>query len=663
MKKLVKYIIIIAGLVTLASCKDFFETDSTSALSSETVYKSEILSEQAVLGIYDIIGEDKSYRNRLAGSYAGYNTDIEKSTKYGDYNVTWTNSDLGNRYNGADCWGWLFKGVERANLCINGMETYSDTTKAKFSYLLAEALTMRAFLYNDIIKWWGDVPYRFEPMTDANKYSPKVDRNIIYERLLSDLARAEKLLGANRWSESNPASANNSVERVNLAFVKGLRARIALMYAGYALRPDQLVQGGSSSYSVQLNTKNETKRKALYKIALDETADVIAKYGTNAGGKLEANYVDIFKKQCSDVVSFTKSESLFELPFSTNRGQILNLCGLKVDNGAGTTAQGYLLHCPGGHSVGGNVSVLPTFYYTFAQGDKRRDVTACVYKWTYCVPSAGNNGGPSQITDAVLWQKIQDASKLALGKWRFEWMARDPTSSGDDGVNFCVMRYADILLMYAEAAIGDKNGAAIPDDASSAIGGSMAGGVTPQAAFDAVRARAGLSTLPLTFDNIANERAFEFCGENIRKYDLMRWGLLKTNMDAVVPGLISIATPTTTITYNGVSYPIKIWVHYSAKSGYTQNGKQAYVIDSIVGIRPGETTTKPTLPTTGYWQQKGFAGANFSSTFTYYTYNRTNNDASMTSAANPDMWQLWPIFQSNISSSNGTLWNDYGYPN
>jgi hypothetical protein len=607
-------------------------------MTSETVYKSQALTEQAVLGIYDIIGEDKSYRNRLAGSYVGYSTDIEKSTKLGDYSTTWTDANVGNSYKGADCWGWLFKGVERANLCINGMEAYSDTTKPKFAYLLAEALTMRAFLYNDIVKLWGDVPYRFDPMTDANKYSPKVDRTLIYERLLSDLARAEKLFNGH-WGTQT------TVERVNLAFVKGLRARIALMYAGYALRPAQVVQGGSGSYGVQLNVKDEAKRKALYQIAMNECADVMA----NSGKHLETSYENIFKKQCNGEVSYTNSESLFELPFSDARGQIVNLCGLKTDVACG----GHLLNFPNGHSAGGNVTILPGYYYSFNPADTRRDVTASVYKWTYSRADSSDVDAVKALygTKSILWQKVQSIDKLSLAKWRFEWMKAAPTAStSDDGVNFCVMRYADILLMYAEASIGGITGN-VPDGADKSSG---------LAALNLVHTRAGLTSLAdYDMTTIENERAFEFAGEGIRKYDLMRWGLLKTNMDKAVQDVIKYLATTNTNTF-----PLsKIYIQYTADATLTSDGSIAYKISSVYGNKPGETS-KPS----GTWKSKSFVGNLDSSgkqivkTFVYYNYNRTNNDASATSA-DPDSRQLWPIFQSNINSSNGTLWNDYGYPN
>lgn len=139
----------------------------------------------------------------------------------------------------------------------------------------------------------------------------------------------------------------------------------------------------------------------------------------------------------------------------------------------------------------------------------------------------------------------------------------------------------------------------------------------------------------------------------------MRWGLLKTKMDKAVQDVITYLATTNTNTF-----PMsKIYIQYTADATLTSDGSIAYKISNIYGNKPGETT-KPS----GTWKSKSFVGNLDSSgkqiikTFVYYTYNRNNNDASTTSA-NPDLRQLWPIFQSNINPSNGSLWNDYGYPN
>ncbi|MGG6548239.1 UNVERIFIED_CONTAM: RagB/SusD family nutrient uptake outer membrane protein, partial [Prevotella sp. 15_C9] len=74
-----------------------------------------------------------------------------------------------------------------------------------------------------MIKAWGDVPARFEPITSETIYVEKSDRMVVINQILADLLEAESYLG---WPNENKYT--QSTERVSKTFAKGLRARIAL---------------------------------------------------------------------------------------------------------------------------------------------------------------------------------------------------------------------------------------------------------------------------------------------------------------------------------------------------------------------------------------------------------------------------------------------------
>ena len=635
MKKL-KYIIVLLALLSMVSCNDFFDTRSPSVLNNFDAFKYSDQAEQAVFSIYEIMGEDKSYRNRLIGGYVHANTDIEmvtldKKPDYANYAVTATNSDLGNSAKGADPWGWLYKGVERANLCVYGIETKGDTAKTasdqKFRHLLGEALTLRAFYYSELIKWWGDVPAIFDPIAiyPDKLYTPKTDRNVIYERILSDLKRAEDLVpyaGQEGWY--------NTVERVNKAFVKGLRARIALRYAGKALRPVALQQGVNNAGVIAYNLPNAGDREKWYQEALNETADIIKQYGTS---KLEANYIDIFKKQCQGQVSFSNTESLFEIPFSGQRGEVVNLLGPKVQDSAGDILPNF----PKGHSSNGMQVVVPSFIFDFDPSDARLGVTVCPVSWRNdtvdkSIYTTDEDLRAKYAKTPILWQRAMKAYQCYIGKWRFEWMNQSPAGESEDGVNYCIMRYADILLMYAEASLGGRDGDAIPTDLATPQATS---GLSFDAAFNKVRERAGLTTpKTLTFDAMVDERAFEFCGEGLRRYDLIRWGMLKEKIDAAVA---EVKTNISTID--------NIYVYCK----YQKNAFNGY---EITNVNYRKAVDKSFSKGVNNWSElklsTDISKTTLLKNFTLY-------------ALDPDLHQLWPIFQTNTSASNGSLWNDYGY--
>lgn len=114
----------------------------------------------------------------------------------------------------------FYEGIERANMVIDAIKQYGDpANRPEMAELLGEGMTLRAVLYLDLIKGWGDVPARFEPISTNTMYQERTDRDSIYIRLLADLKEAEDMMP---WPNANDKTKN--VERVSKSFVKGLRA-------------------------------------------------------------------------------------------------------------------------------------------------------------------------------------------------------------------------------------------------------------------------------------------------------------------------------------------------------------------------------------------------------------------------------------------------------
>ena len=648
-----KYFILGALALTLVACeKDFFDTTSPSALDV-SVFKSPSMTEQAIGGIYNTFGEDKSFRNRLCGGYVAMNTDIEhcsksESTDYATYNITGGTGDLSTS-NGKDPWAYLNSAIERANVVIDGILQYSDTTNDEFRYLLGEAYTLRAFCFIEMMKLWGDVPASFESFKGNNVevlYTPKTDRNVIYEQLRIDLKNAARLMP---WSASCPGGAANNTGRPSKAFALGLLARMDMMYAGYAMRPNVFTVGGTSDCSVQFNVKDASARKALYQEVVWACAQIIKEEDS----KLQPSFDKIWKDLCADVIDYSKSEFIWALPFLNGaRGQVLALTGNKMSENCPGILKNTITYGSGNANnakTQAMIEIVPTFYYKFEKNDKRRDITILPWAWEY-----DDGSGVSSATAACfpatpdtvrkLYTKLADASTLHLGKLRPEWMVRK-YSSNEDCVDMPVLRYADILLMFAEAAIGSKEGNA-PSELY---------GINPQDCFDKVRDRAGLASKPLTFDAIVDERAFEFCGENIRKYDLMRWGILSEVLIQTTADLAALQAGTGDF----AGRPDSIYFTYKQDNSYAQKG-DAYVFDKFSGM--DLNTTRPAeYDKAAGWVAKSFFVKTDEKTGKVTKHLDPKNYYLYKKAEEIDMHQYWPIFDVNIAASNGSLWNDYLY--
>lgn len=145
------------------------------------------------------------------------------------------------------------------------------------------------------------------------------------------------------------------------------------------------------------------------------------------------------------------------------------------------------------------------------------------------------------------------------------------------------------------------------------------------------------------------ERAFEFCGEYIRKYDLMRWGVLQTKLVEANNRLQNLAAHTGEFAQLGDT----VYYHYRLDNTFAQPGETAYVIDSIWGLNKGELGMPATYDISNGWKRTCIYKSNEESVFN--SYKLFEHPETIESR------QYWPIFPSNLQNSNGNLWNDYSY--
>ena len=488
MKRIINICMIVVSLgVFITSCD--LDAPSKSAAEGSVVLSIEALAEGAVMGIHQSFGETNSYRGRFL-PYYGINSDVEwinginptQLNDGGKYEISTYATTPGNTQMNTDnnAWAKFYEGIERANKAIEGLRDFGDVEEnPRMAQLLGEALTLRAVIYLDLVKAWGDVPARFEPITTETLYLPRSDRDVIYKQLLADLDEAEELVA---WP--NETAITSSTERVNKAFVKGLMARTALYAGGYSQRADGVRHSNDSELSVD----------KMYALAKEKTIEVIQQ-GTNTLGSFEQN----FRLLCEDNVSAGK-ESLWEIPFSAGRGRVLFTLGVQHRAVDQYTAQ----------NRGGTNGPLPYLFYDYDVEDLRRDVTCVPYEWS--------NSNPSH-------QQLRSIDNWCFGKLRYEWMNRRVTSTNDDGINWQYLRLADVYLMAAEAVNELEGPAAAAPYLKPILDRAL-----PAAKVSAYMAQATVNKEAF-FNAIVDQRALEFAGESLRKADLIRWNLLKTKLD------------------------------------------------------------------------------------------------------------------------------------
>ncbi|WP_295935355.1 RagB/SusD family nutrient uptake outer membrane protein [uncultured Alistipes sp.] len=645
MKKIVY--ILAAGLLAFGatSClNDVLDVENRSENEPNVVFSNYNNSEGVIFSIYQQYAMNKSYRNRFLNYYGG-NTDSEwyNSAKENDMKTNlWSYSTFAtesNQMNESDgSWSIMYMAIEYANLAIEGLREYGDVqNREDMRYLLGEALTLRALYYYDLIKAWGDVPARFKPVTSGTIYIPRTDRDEIYKQIIADLQEAEDYVF---WPTT--AKQTMTTGRVNKAFTKGLLARVCLAAAGYSWRPDEGTIGtgntGSNRRSKLVEAGGEWADDALYKIALQACKDVIEHEGVyyNLAENFKTIWTDMMQYKNSEVGA--DKEVLFVIPFGheTMRGQWNWNFAIRhqaKDDHVGVA------------NYGGSVGPVPSMFYEYGKTDERRALTCVNFEWSASAKSVQEPAG---------------FNKWYFGKYRYEWMADNYyVSSNDDGIMPIVMRYADVLLMAAECAneLGDEGYA--KDQLRKVRLRAYKSNKTPANAY--IDALAGKDVIRKA---IIDERGLEFCGEMLRKNDLIRWGILGKSIDDVrgkMKALASHQSYTSTITgrtYDYTTVGTNLYYRYvgdaNPNTGVVEEIEMYGLDFGEAGIPEGTGWTQ--------WSEKTDSGE---INYEYIKEGKLKEERidliSQAGDANAtDQRMYWPLFSA-IMGTNYALANDYGY--
>lgn len=484
-----------AALASLGftACSDFLDVDSVSKYDSEGVFGEKTEINRALNGVYAKLMSGDFYGDAYFTKFV-FNSDVEFTTNTSDVA---TNNSF-RRFDGNSTasdvekfWNAAYSGVEYANNFVYYLERsplYS-TEDAEIMQMMGEAKVIRAKFFHDLVTYFGDIPFTFEPASVVENYvMPIVSRDEVYKTLIEDLKSIAPYM-------KFAANLSNGVERASKEFCWSMIARMAMHAGGYSLRPDTDNPANFGKMERPANYKE------LYKTALAYCDSVIS----SATHTLSLPYYRVFVNECNYVVN-SNDDPIFEIPFAKETsGNVGYVHGPKSELYEGSTS---------GDNIWGEAkssAALSAFYrFMFDPEDARRDYLNGLWGYLY-------NGEPT----------ISISYTVYNNKWSKLWSTSgNPESAGNTGINFPYMRYTDVLLMYAEAANELNDG---PTDAA-------------KAALRQVRQRA--FTNPEKIDSyiesmsgskddflkaVLDERKFEFAGENMRWKDLVRNNLLAEN--------------------------------------------------------------------------------------------------------------------------------------
>lgn len=522
-------------------------------IPSKGYYTNETRLKYGLAGVYGALNSEELY-----GSY--YSLQIANADDlcyFNNYNNGETRPDRYNHSAGTsviyETWLKLYEGIKNANEYLDEAgkaEIDPEELSTDLKSYLAEARFLRAFYHFLLAQAWGDVPLRSEAATSPNPVNVQIAATPQEEVLKWCVDEIEAIVyDLDEGVEQTPS-------RVNQTVAEGILARIYLFMAGETV--DE-VEGLS---------KQEMYGKAAY-----WANEVIA----SQKHRLNESYEQVFINMIQDQYDTEFRESMWEAEFLGDRtsstywtnGRIGDLIGLKSQSGTTNYSEWACNYSYGYYN--GSYTLWQLYWTDDRTADEASSRTVIDKRLTWNLPGYNYRGlNNQQITyqkdgatvTAVLKQaqsmyktpwlyknnfampeiegldtSVENAFDPAdiiydptimcavrnAGKWRRETIYENQMSAKSlyTTINFPILRYSDVLLMYAEA-INEYAGA--PDEQA-------------KEAVREVRRRAGVATDEsqlsgqASFRNLVrNERARELAFEGLRKWDLIRWGIFVERM-------------------------------------------------------------------------------------------------------------------------------------
>lgn len=536
----------------LPACS-FLDTDPQ-IIPDDGYYNSEQKLIYGLAGVYGVLNSEALYGNYYSLQIAN----ADDLCYFNNYNNSESRPDRYNHSAGTatiyDTWSKLYEGIKNANRYIEAVEkTEIDPGKLSvdIGLYIAEARFLRAYYHFLLAQAWGDVPLRVKATTSPNPNDVQMAATP-QEQVLKWCADEIEATIPNLYEPID-----NTPSRVSQTVAQGILARVYLFMAGESVK------------QIDGLDKKEMYRRAAY-----WANEVIASHKHD----LNESYEEIFINMIRDQYDTQFHESMWEAEFLGDRtsatdwtnGRIGDLIGLRSQSRTTNYSEWACNYSYGYYN--GSYTLWQLYWENDRTADETASATVIDKRLTWNLPgynyrgmnnqkiSYKNKAGETvtrylQQTQSMFktpWvynnnfampdiegldQTIENAFDPAdlvydptvmcavrnAGKWRRETVYEKQMSAKSlyTTINFPILRYADVLLMYAEA-INEYAGA--PDEQA-------------KEAIREIRKRAGVKTDESLLgdyrsfrDLVRNERGRELAFEGLRKWDLIRWGTFVEKM-------------------------------------------------------------------------------------------------------------------------------------
>jgi hypothetical protein len=481
MRRIIYFGILIISVGLNFGCKKFLTVDPPYSQDVENFFQSPEDYDRALTGAYDML--QGSFMTLWIGEIASDNAiaggesvnDSQGLHQIDDMTHGGVNNELRNVLR------WNYTGITRANYILENKDNIDFVGK---DHIIAEAKFLRAYYYFELVKYFGDVPLIIDKRIGIEEalQIPRSPKAEVYAQIEKDFSEAAQVL--------NP-----------MASQKGRATKgAALAFLGKVYLYQNKFSEASSTFDEVINS-------GIY--------------------SLIPNYNDLFS-----VANENNSETIFDVQYTGLEGGSYG-CLICLEGNAAVGFQGIRQY--NGPVYGdGNSYNLPTqaLYDAFSSIDPRRGATILdIEAFIAAQPDASSityAQGAGGHTGFYNNKYIKRQGEIGL-----------PDNDLTSPVNYRVMRYADVLLMAAEAHYQTGN-------TSKA-----------QQLVNQVRVRAGVPGLAVNSINVIyKERRFELSGEGLRFFDLVRTGQAADFIQGFIPGKHEVfPIPQVEIDLAGGSWP------------------------------------------------------------------------------------------------------------
>jgi starch-binding outer membrane protein, SusD/RagB family len=590
MKKISRIITLLAFVAMMASsCQEDIGLEPK--FFRPATYTDEVQLDYQLAAIYSPLQQDALYAQGLWGYLEAGADECFRNGTSASTILTELYSIDANETNVGNIWRQLYNGIERANVLIDGATRVDMNAAKRDNLVGQAKFLRAYYYYILVSRWGGveGVPLKLQLSTDVGSdfNIPRTASKDVYEYIIKEMTEAETMVPSivqpQIWQAASPTPTVVSKSAIQAILARvclaaagnpvndNLKYQLALTWAQklitrnvHSLNSASLV-ANTPAYArvfinnIQNNVNDTNTTEGIWDAAFlskSNTSGAFANTGFNATQQL-GNFMGIY---CPDGTptsingfgngTYRVHNKLYRLyePGDLRRDWAIapylykanasttkyNSLTVTITGGAGTgaTATAYTSASGGITSVaigngGTGYTTAPTITFTAYATNAAIPV---VTVGTGATATATVSGGKvTAINITAAGTAYTTAYDRSVGKWRREYELNVPAvrPQNNTSTNFPIVRYADVLLMAAEA---DLKANGMPSAASVEY-------------YNQVRRRAfGFNPLvanakdvtTFTMQDIMDERSRELCFEGVRRMDLIRWGTMTTAMQNIL---------------------------------------------------------------------------------------------------------------------------------